>query len=70
MVPESDSFRGGLQPLSADQIAQLTSQGCSCDDWSKVEVSEGFDAAKVRTTHLSGNVKLGAFEKLISFIEK
>ena len=54
-------------PLSSDEIARLPEQDCSCTDWSRVEVAEGFDPAKVKSTHFSGSVKLGVFEKDVSF---
>jgi hypothetical protein len=54
--------------LSSEEIKRLTSQGCSCTDWSKVWVAEGFDANKVRVTHFSGDIKLGVFNKQTSFI--
>lgn len=53
MATDSDSHEGRFGPLSADQISQLTVQGCSCDDWSKVEVAEGFNANTVNATHFS-----------------
>jgi len=56
-----------FRPLSADEIAKLTSQGCSCDDWSNVQVAEGFDAGRVKSTHFSGKIRLGVFEKQVSF---
>ena len=56
-----------LRPLSAEEIGRLESQGCSCDDWSKIQVAEGFDAARVRSTHFCGKVKLGVFEGEASF---
>ena len=37
--------------LSSEEIAKLTSQGCSCGDWLKVEVAESFDPARVKSTH-------------------
>jgi hypothetical protein len=55
------------RPLSAGEIAQLTRQGCSCEDWAKVRVADKFDASKVKTTNFSGSIKLGVFEKQISF---
>jgi hypothetical protein len=55
------------RPLSSEEIAGLTSQGCSSTDWSKVQVAGGFNAEKVKSTHFSGDVKLGAFEKQVSF---
>lgn len=53
--------------LSADEIAQLTRQGCACTDWSNVRVAEGFDAARVREAHFYGEVRLGSFEGNVSF---
>jgi NDP-sugar pyrophosphorylase family protein len=67
MASESNRYQGEYRPLSADQIAQLTGQGCSCDDWSKLQVAEGFNAEAVKSTHFSGHVKLGVFEKQVSF---
>ena len=65
--PKRDKRRSGTRPLSSEEIARLTGQGCSCADWSKVQVAEGFDAGTVKSTHFSGNVKLGVFEKRVSF---
>ena len=56
-----------FRPLSYEEIARLTEQGCSCADWSKVKVAEGFDPTKVKSTHFCGNIKLGVFEKDVSF---
>ena len=53
--------------LSADQVDQLTQQNCTCSDWSRVRVAEGFDAQRVRAAHFYGDVKLGAFRKEVSF---
>ena len=57
------SFRS----LSSDEISQLTGQGCSCDDWAQVQVADGFCADRVKTTQFSGKVRLGVFEKQVSF---
>ncbi len=53
--------------LSSEEITLLTNQGCSCTDWSKVQVAQGFDAGRVRATNFCGDVKLGVFEKDVSF---
>ena len=65
--PKRDKMRSGTRPLSSEEIAKLTGQGCTCADWSKIQVADGFAADKVRTTHFSGNVKLGVFDKEVSF---
>ena len=57
-----------FRPLSAEEITKLTGQGCSCADWSNVQVAEGFDPSKVKATHFSGDVKLGVFEREATFL--
>ncbi len=56
-----------FRSLTSEEIARLTEKGCSCTDWSKLQVAERFNAETVRTTHFSGDVKLGVFEKQVSF---
>ena len=57
MTPtQADSYR----PLDGDEIKVLECQGCSSPDWSAVRVAEGFKPIRVRDTHFSGDVKLGA----------
>ncbi|MFH1717424.1 MAG: DUF4954 family protein [Planctomycetota bacterium] len=67
MGSEFNWNQGQYNQLSAEQIAQLTSQGCSCDDWSQVRATEGFDAKTVKSTQFSGQVRLGVFEEQVSF---
>ena len=67
MASESDRLQEHFRPLTDDEISLMTGQGCRCDDWSKVRVAERFNAEAVRTTHFSGNVTLGVFEKQIAF---
>ena len=55
------------RPLSAQEISRLTEQGCTCSDWSRVEVAEGFNTETVRATHFSGRVRLGVFRKRVTF---
>jgi hypothetical protein len=45
--------------LTAKEIQQLQSQGCSALDWDRVEVEDGFRPVRVRNTHFSGTVKIG-----------
>jgi len=52
--------------LSAEEIGRLSQQGCTCTDWSKVQVAEGFRTDRVRTTHFDGAVRLGVFDKEVS----
>lgn len=55
------------RPLTADEISKLTSQGCTCPDWSKIQVADGFSPERVKTTHFSGDVQLGTFRKDVRF---
>jgi Domain of unknown function (DUF4954)/Domain of unknown function (DUF6819) len=56
-----------LRDLSADEIAQLTQQGCACADWSRVRVAEGFSPERISAVHFYGDVKLGVFTEEVSF---
>ena len=67
VVSEYNSDQNLYRPLSSEQIAQLTKQGCSCEDWSEVEVAEGFRAETVKSTHFCGRIKLGVFDKQVTF---
>ena len=40
--------------LSAEEIAQLSQQGCTCTDWSRMQVADGFRADRVR----NGSIEL------------
>jgi len=67
MTSETIWHQGEYHPLSDEQINQLKNQGCSCDDWSKVLVARDFNAEQVTSTHFSGQIRLGIFEKQVSF---
>ena len=67
IMPEYDTVQEFYRPLSSEQITQLTEQGCSCEDWSGVQVADGFNAETVKSTHFCGQIKLGVFEKQVSF---
>jgi hypothetical protein len=55
------------RPVSPAEISKLTSQGCTCPDWSKVQVADGFNPERVKTTGFSGDVRLGLFQKDVHF---
>ena len=57
----------GYRALSAEEIDILLLQGCDAEDFSTIEVAEGFDPSRVRATHFSGSIKIGVLEKRISF---
>ncbi|MDP6778678.1 MAG: DUF4954 family protein [Candidatus Latescibacteria bacterium] len=49
----------GYRALSKDEIGTMEGAGCSAEDWSKVEVKEGFDPGRVRNADLLGSVRIG-----------
>ena len=51
------------KPIAGNEIQALLSNGCTCDNWNKIEVKHGFDPQKCRNVHFSGKVKLGLFNK-------
>jgi hypothetical protein len=53
--------------LTSEEITQLTDQACTCPDWSKVQVADGFNAGAIRSTHFCGDIRLGTFHKQVSF---
>ena len=63
----TSSGQGRFRSLSAEEITQLTNQRCACDDWSQVQVAEGFRADTIESTRFYGRIKLGVFDKQISF---
>ncbi len=53
--------------LNADEIKQLEENGCTSEDWTKISVVTHFNPDRIRSSHFSGQVRLGAFEKSVSF---
>ena len=53
--------------LTKEEISALTANGCRAEDWSSVEVREGFDPACVRDVTFSGACRLGRFGKRFAF---
>ncbi len=49
-----------FRPLTRDEQAQLTAQGCSAADWNQISVSDDFSAEGVRGCRFEGKVEIGA----------
>jgi len=45
--------------LTNEEIVTLNSQGCFCENWENVGVSDGFNPKYCRNVRFSGNVKIG-----------
>jgi hypothetical protein len=55
------------KPITKKQIEQLQSQNCQCSDWQQVLVSSDFKPDTIKNATFSGKIKLGKFDKLVSF---
>jgi NDP-sugar pyrophosphorylase family protein len=53
--------------LTNQEIVTLTEQVCRCEDWSKIEVSGEFTTEYIRNSNFSGNVRIGVFNKEVTF---
>ncbi len=49
--------------LTADEIKSLVSNGCSCEEWERVKVLDGFDPLRCKNVIFSGEIRLGIFNK-------
>ena len=57
-----------FRSISAEDIKSLISNNCTCNDWNRVLVTEGFDPSRCHNVTFSGDVRMGAFRK--TFIDK
>jgi len=54
--------------LTRNEIQSMTGNNCSCDDWGKIMVMEGFNPLQCKNVIFSGDIKLGVFDK--PFVEE
>jgi carbonic anhydrase/acetyltransferase-like protein (isoleucine patch superfamily) len=52
-----------FRKLTTVEIKELKSNSCSCEDWSRVQVTEEFDPSRCLNVTFSGEIKLGNFSK-------
>lgn len=55
--------------LTIDEIETLERQGCTAEDWSRINVVEGFDPKHVNDVAFHGDIFLGVFDKNIEVEE-
>jgi NDP-sugar pyrophosphorylase family protein len=48
--------------LTDSEIQILKDQYCTCSDWSRIKVTEGFNPKYVKHVHFSGDITIGKFE--------
>ncbi len=66
MIDSEKNPAEAFRALTPAEVDALVAAGCSCDDWSRVEVCPGFDPAAVRNVRFSGDIRLGRFSKRFS----
>lgn len=52
-----------FRALVPNEIGILESNNCSCDDWSRVVVSDKFDPSRCRNVVFTGDIRMGSFTK-------
>ena len=53
----------GYRLLTATEIETLRKQHCMADDWSRIQVADGFQASYIDNVRFSGDIRLGVFER-------
>ncbi len=53
----------GYRLLTATEIETLRKQHCMADDWSRIQVADGFQASYIDNVRFSGDMRLGVFER-------
>ena len=48
--------------LTSQEIEIMEQTGCQAEDWSRIEVKEGFDPRRVRRVKFSGRVRIGSLQ--------
>ena len=56
-----------FRKLTDLEIKTLADQLCRCDDWNRVEVAADFSPEYIRNSNFSGDVRIGVFEKEVTF---
>ena len=56
-----------FRKLTEIEVKTLIDQLCRCDDWSRIEVADGFNPEFIRNSNFSGDVRIGVFEKEVTF---
>ena len=59
-------MKENYRSLTPAETETLLSNGCSCNDWNRVRVKEGFDPSACRNCIFSGDIYLGIFSKSYS----
>lgn len=56
-----------MRKLTNDEVAKLTQQGCTAENWQQVKVVEDFTTEGIADAHFSGEVQLGRFSRKFEF---
>ena len=52
-----------MRKLTEKEITTLTSQGCTAEDWSAIQVEDAFTPQYIYNVEFYGTVTLGLFQK-------
>lgn len=58
---------GEYRGLRKEEIEELERQDCRAEEWSRVQVKEGFEPRYLRSVRFSGDISLGLFNRSLSF---
>ncbi|MDR2886966.1 MAG: DUF4954 family protein [Bacteroidales bacterium] len=56
-----------FRKLTEPEIKTLTEQACVCSEWNRIDVADGFSPQYIRNCNFSGDIRIGIFEKDVSF---
>jgi len=57
------SLKENYRNITGPETEILKLNGCSCDNWTRVSVKEGFDPSRCRNVIFSGDISLGVFNE-------
>jgi hypothetical protein len=55
--------KGLYRNLTDQEVDIMRHNGCSCDNWNRISVKEGFDPSRCVNVSFSGNILLGSFKE-------
>lgn len=52
-----------MRTLTQSEIRRLEEQGCSAEEWTRIEITDEQSLKYIRHTRFSGDIRIGSFEK-------
>ncbi len=57
-----EAFRSATRPLTSEEISRLTASGNTADDWTAIQVADGFLPVAITNNRFFGTCHLGVFD--------